>query len=159
MCCCGKPVINGEPGYSWDGKTFSVRKPDPPALADGDSLLFDEPGRCGGMDCHCHHFRLVKARHGYALLVRHGGGDERVSIPNYHPAVKLIPSLVGLDTNARYWMFHLLYSVQRKAASEARDRTTEAWRKAAAEKRIKTRKSRGAVKVWVESSAKPREGE
>lgn len=153
MCCCGKPTINGEPGYSWDGKSFSVRKPDPPELADGDSLLFDEPGRCGGMDSHCHHFRVVAAQFGrFALLVRHGGGNERIDLPGYHPAVKMLPSLAELDTNARYWLLHLLYSVQRQAASEADRRTAMVWRKAAAEKRIKTRKKRGGVEVSIVSA-------
>jgi hypothetical protein len=45
MCCCGKPVINGQEGYSWDGKTFSVRKPFFPELEDGDELIKDLPGR------------------------------------------------------------------------------------------------------------------
>ena len=61
MCCCAKPNVNGEPGYSWDGKSISTRPVDPPMLEDGDVLLFDEPGRCGGMDSHCHHYRLVKS--------------------------------------------------------------------------------------------------
>jgi hypothetical protein len=47
-------------------------------LSEGDELIYDLPGRCGGMDSHCHHLRLVKAQFGgYALLMRHGGGDER----------------------------------------------------------------------------------
>lgn len=25
MCCCAKPNVNGEPGYSWDGKSVSTR--------------------------------------------------------------------------------------------------------------------------------------
>jgi len=25
MCCCAKPNVNGEPGYSWDGKNVSTR--------------------------------------------------------------------------------------------------------------------------------------
>jgi hypothetical protein len=80
MCCCGKPSINGQPNaYSWDGKSYSTRAPNAPDLMEGDELIYDLPGRCGGMDSHCHHLRLVKARFGgYALLVRHGGGDERL---------------------------------------------------------------------------------
>ena len=45
MCCCGKPVINGEMGYKWQPEHSPiVRQPAPPALQDGDALLYDEPG-------------------------------------------------------------------------------------------------------------------
>jgi hypothetical protein len=57
---------------SWDGKNVGTREVDAPALLDGDVLLFDEPGRCGGLDSHCYHYRVVK-RAGLSLLVRHGG--------------------------------------------------------------------------------------
>ncbi len=82
MCCCGQPTINGTPGaYSWDGKTWSTRQPEPPPLQEGDTLLYDEPGRCGGIDHHSHHFRLVRRQYGgHVVLVRHGGGDERFGI-------------------------------------------------------------------------------
>lgn len=72
MCCCAKPNVNGELGYSWDGKNVSTRPVAAPTITDRDTLLFDEPGRCGGMDSHCHHYRLVKDI-GISLLVRHGG--------------------------------------------------------------------------------------
>src|ERR1035437_10739478 len=100
MCCCAKPNINGEPGYSGDGQTINTRQVDPPALSDGDVLLFDEPGRCGGMDSHCHHYRLVKGC-GTELLVRHGGGDDRmrVSLPRGF-------SLDTVDSNTRYWILN-----------------------------------------------------
>jgi hypothetical protein len=42
---CGKPTINGEPGYSWDGKSVYTRPIDAPALREGDELIYDEPGR------------------------------------------------------------------------------------------------------------------
>lgn len=58
MCCCGCPVVNGEPGYKWNPKdTPTVRPVDPPLLNDDDQLLRDEPGRCGGLDSHSHHYR------------------------------------------------------------------------------------------------------
>jgi hypothetical protein len=83
MCCCASPNVNGQPGYSWDGKSVSTQPVNPPALQERDILLFDEPGRCGGMDSHCHHYRVVKDGPWISLL-RHGGGDERMhlSLPN-----------------------------------------------------------------------------
>jgi hypothetical protein len=150
MCCCEKPNINGQPGYSWDGKSSSTRPVNPPALADGEELIHDEPGRCGhGTDSHSHHFRLVKARYGgYSLLVRHGSGDQRVGL-GYRRA---IPDLAAtLDSDARYWLFQALWHTVQDAEVAARAACTAMWRQAAADRRIKTRRlpARGTVKVWI----------
>lgn len=149
MCMCGKPVKNGEPGYSWDGKGSSVRQVDPPELGEGDALLYDEPGRCGGLDSHCHHFRIVMEQGGgFALLVRHGGGDERISLMTL-PGVKL---LAPMSSDGRYWVLQMLYHTQYYQSRTAQEQEARRWHKAAAEGRIKTRKQRGldAVKVWIE---------
>lgn len=149
MCCCGKAVINGEEGYSWDGKSFSIRKPWYPELQEGDDLIRDLPGRCGGVDSHSHDFRLVRRKiTGLDLLVRHGGGEDRVSLHAYG-AEAFIESMSESDC---YWMMRALYDVQRDSARKAQDIEAHRWRKAAASKRIKTRKQRGtdAVKVWIE---------
>ncbi len=153
MCMCGKPTINGEAGYSWDGKSYGRRPPAPPTLSDDDTLLYDEPGRCGGIDAHSHHFCLVKGKYGPAILVQHGGGQERIGLGV--TAKLFIPTLATLDSNARYWFMHTLYSQHREASDQARQIERAMWRQAAAEKRIKTRKVRmGAnfnnVKVWIE---------
>ncbi len=150
MCCCGKPTINGEVGaYSWDGKTFMTYQPSPPSLEDGDTMLCDEPGRCGGLDCHSHHFRLVKGRYGHALLVQHGGGLERIGLGCV--ARLALPSLDTLDSNARYWLLHTLYSLHADAARSSAGARDAFWQRAAAERRIKVKKLRGrnAVKVSV----------
>lgn len=155
MCMCkhatGSNNINGQPGYCWnDAKHISVRPVNPPDLQDGDTLLYDLPGRCGrGTDSHCHHFRIVKAQWGgKALLVRHGGGDERIDLGS-RAGVSILDSLSDED---RYWLCQMLYHTQEHAAREARDKANAMWRKAATEKRIKTRKfpARGYVKVWIE---------
>jgi hypothetical protein len=156
MCCCGKPNVNGTPGaYSWDGKSFSTRQPCPPDLMEGDELLYDEPGRCGGLDCHSHHFTLVKCtRYGtYDVVVRHGGGDERFSLGV--TGRLLVPSFASLDSNGRYWLMHTLYSSRNEVQRATEGTEALRWRTAAAEKRIKTRKlrGRGLVKVWIEPKA------
>ena len=153
MCCCGKPTINGEPGYSWDGKTSSVRRVDPPELKDGDELLYDEPGRCGVLDSHSHHIRLVKGRHrNYALLVRNGSGDHRISLGCVFTVAMKSDALGTMDSNARYWFLLSIHNEARAAASDAVDKESAKWRQAAADKRIKTRKLRGRndIKVWIE---------
>lgn len=147
MCMCGKPTRNGEPGYSWDGKQAGIYPVNPPDLQATDELLYDEPGRCGGLDSHSHHLRVVRGRHSYALLIRHGGGDERIDFGSTRMA---IDALDPLDSNARYWLLLRLYHAQQNAVRAAVDACNAKWRTAAAEKRIKTRKLRTGVKVWVE---------
>ena len=152
MCMCEHPNVNGTPNaYSWNNTNKSTRPVDPPELRDGDELLYDEPGRCGGLDCHSHHFRLVKSGYGgHDVLVRHGGGDERVSV--FNMGKQLISSFAALDSNGRYWMMHALYSTHSHVKQRTADEVRRHWQQAAAEKRIKTRKARGhgTVKVWIE---------
>lgn len=151
MCCCGKPSINGSPnGYSWDGKVFMTYQPNAPVLGEHDTLRYDLPGRCGGMDSHAYHLCVVAVRFGGpALLVRHGGGEERVSLG--HRKV-MLEMLEQMDETARYWFLMEFYHLLTDAARDAVDKTNVRWRTAAAEKRIRTKKLRGrdAVKVWIE---------
>ena len=151
MCCCAKPNINGEFGYSWNGPHVGVYPLNPPALGERDTLLFDEPGRCGGLDCHSHHFRLVK-NCGTVLLVRHGGGDERiyVSLPKGF-------SFDGMDSNTRYFLFHAIYYAHHTGEQEGREATTRKYNSAFVDGRLKKRKlpARGVVKVWIEPKVTP----
>ena len=145
MCCCGKPTINGTPGYRWQPNDKpSTRPVDPPELAEGDMLLADEPGRCGGLDHHSHHYRLVKPRYsgGLVLLVRHGAGDERIPLGAAFPIKE---RLLALDSDARLWLLATLARVYRQGHDEGAQKTRSAWASAAAEKRIKLRRRGGAV--------------
>lgn len=148
MCMCKSPTVNGEPGYSWDGKTIGVRQPDPPAIEPGDELLADDPGRCGGLDSHCHHFRLVKRYGVIMLLVRNGSGDHAYHLGSHRPGIK---PLLEMDSSERYWLLQLFYHTMMGHTRERVEATNNEWRVAAAEKRIKTRKVRNsdAVKVWI----------
>ena len=160
MCRCEKPNVNGTPGaYSWDGRSRTTYQVNPPALRDDDKLIYDEPGRCGGIDCHSHHFRLVEWYASYNLLVRHGAGDERLMFPV--TGGQLLPSLETMDSNTRYWLFHSIYSAYSDGRDRMRDELDAHWRAAAAEGRIRTRKlpKRGSVKVWIDAPAQiPMEG-
>jgi hypothetical protein len=160
MCCCGKPTINGELGYRWNQPDAapSVYPVNPPDLQEGDVLLFDEPGRCGGLDSHSRHFRLVKHECGtVSLLVRHGGGDERIRL---YPHRDLPKILEAIDSTSRYWMLATIHSAHRDGETNGRDGEYAKWQTAAAEKRIRTRKfpARGVVKVWIEAKRERVEG-
>jgi hypothetical protein len=153
MCCCEKPNVNGQLGYRWNNPNESagIYPVNPPELSDGETLVRDEPGRCGGLDSHSHHYRLVSASMGrFYLLVRHGGGDDRVSL--YKPEAE---ALKALDSTACYWVMNAIMHANGDGRREARQTTEATWRKAAAEKRIKTRKVRNStgVKVWIETAA------
>lgn len=162
MCCCDKPTINGKMGYKWNQPNgpASIRPVQAPDIQEGDTILFDEPGRCGrGIDSHCHHYRVVKGRYDeHFLLVRHGGGDER--IPWLCSAKAITDTLHLLDSNGRYWLLNAMYHMQSDSKRKASAATSAIWQKAAVEKRIKTRKMRNSdrVRVWIESAPLPSGG-
>jgi hypothetical protein len=151
MCCCGNPTINGEIGYRWNDPNHppGVHPLNAPELQEHDILLHDEPGRCGGLDSHAYHYRLVRQFSSTYLLVRHGGGDERFRLSCTD---SLLVGLAVMDSTLRYWTFNAIYHARAEARRTARDNEATLWKTAAAEKRIRTRKTRGAntVKVWIE---------
>lgn len=110
----------------------------------------NEPGRCGGQDSHCHHYRIVGTARGLqfpTLLVRHGGGDESIRLSN---GKAVLQALAALDSNGRYWLLNALYHAANDAKRSGRDAERARWHRAAAEKRIKVRKVRGRDAVTVE---------
>lgn len=148
MCCCGKPVVNGQLGYKWNNPNDnpSVYPVNPPSLEDSDQLLRDEPGRCGGLDSHSYHYRLVKSHGSLNLLVRHGGGDERLYLSS--PIESVLAQLGSTDC---YWTMNAIYHAHSTGKRSGSEKTANDWRRAAAEKRIRTRKQRGSdgVRVWI----------
>jgi hypothetical protein len=143
--------------------THPVRETDivrAPPLGEGDVLVYDEPGRCkplvngtGSTDYHSHHFRLVECRRSYALLVRHGAGDERIDLGGRH--TRLGELLAPMDSDARFLMLHALFSAHTDAYRSGRAAERTRWMGAAAERRIRTRKMPGreVVKVWITDRA------
>ncbi len=158
MRFCDKPTRNDEERGYLNPAGVPWRAP---SLQDGDEILFDECGRCapqvngkGQTDYHSYHFRLVRNVSMYSLLVRHGGGDER--IPLGHDHTRIAEILWMLDSDARYLMMHALYGVHRDAKERATAATRREWSQAAVDGRIKKRKKRGQdlVDVWIEPAMK-----
>src|SRR5579872_5634439 len=116
MCCCGQPTINGQLGYRWNNPDAApgIRPIDAPELQEGDTLLYDEPGRCGGLDSHCHHYRVV-SRGGLWLLRRNGSGDHRLHLSSLQT---LKGPLQALDSNGRYWLLSAIYHANSDGLSE-----------------------------------------
>lgn len=145
MCCCATPNVNGTLGYQWQPKDApSIRPVNPPAT--DFTVVYDEPGRCGGQDSHCHHYRVVGTGHSATLLVRHGGGDEQVRLSN---GKGVHAALAALDSNGRYWLLNAIYHASAAGKREGEARESARWRQAAAERRIKVRKVRGQAAVRV----------
>lgn len=150
MCCCEQPTINGQPGYKWQPTDNpSIRPPQPPTIQNEDVLLFDEPGRCGGIDSHSHHYRVVQEYGTLFLLVRHGGGDERIRLSLYKKQPEVF---IHLSSNARYWLLNAIYHAYSDGKRRGDEAATSEWRTAAIEKRIRTRKAKGynSAKAWIE---------
>lgn len=152
MCCCGKPTKNGEPNaYSWDGKAFMTRHPTPPPTLDGDEILIDEPGRCGGLDCHCHHFRVVKNGLAYYLLTQRGGGQTYRTELACSARFGGIAALLSLSSDARFWLLVAIYSTLQTETRKATDTERATWAKAAHDKKIKVNRRGRHHRVWIEA--------
>lgn len=150
MCCCEKPNVNGEMGYKWQpNHAPSIRPVDPPVLFEGEVLLYDLPGRCGGrMDSHCHHYRIAKWLSSVYILAKHGGGEERKRLSTTPALMEMLEKITDTE---RYWLCNALYHAIDDARRQSAENEREWWKRAAAEKRIKTRKIRNrGVRVWVE---------
>jgi hypothetical protein len=151
MCICKRPHVNGENGlYGWmNGSTVqhSTYPPNPPALIEGDEILCDEPGRCGVIDSHAFHFRIVRHHGAEYFLVRHGAGDERIFFNSARYGA--LDLLLAMDSNARYWMLAAIYYTMQRQTRKAVEDTEREWKRAAIEKRIKVRRRRGIAKVEI----------
>ena len=145
MCCCEKPTINGQDGYSWDGKNISRYPAIPPDLKEGDALIFDLPGRCGGLDCHSYHYRVVIHNGSDSLLVCHGAGQERIDY-----LFGLVDSLKMLNNDSRFWICNAIFHASSAAGIKSREEERRYWKSAIAKKRIKTSRKKGNIRIWVE---------
>jgi hypothetical protein len=149
LCACKKPTINGQPGYCWQpSDPETVHPTNAPQIQKDDTLLFDEPGRCGrGIDSHAFHVRLIlRGRRSY-LCVKHFNGQEELDLGGQIEA----QDLLVMSSDARYWLLMSFYRAAAKIARNATQAERTFWRKAIAENRVKKRKVRNSnqVDVWV----------
>lgn len=127
-----------------------------PSLPEESTLIFDEPGRVLNNVCYrSHYLRVFKPVLGeyfgqYMLIVKHGGGVE--SWPMGHTK-QVIDALGILDSDSRYLLLYTLMRAHQESERRTVEKQNVFWRQAAAEKRIKTRKVKGGVKVWIEEKA------
>lgn len=145
MCCCERPNVNGTPGYQWQPEHKpSIRPVSPPALNEYETVLIDAPGRCGGIDSHSHHF-IVTSSHD--LLVKHGGGEERIRISNSKAVLGAIDAAtsIGVAEHNAYWLLHAIYQAHHYGQIKGADTERGIWSQAAIDKRIKLRRRSGCA--------------
>ncbi len=117
-----------------------------PTLGEDDIELFSEHGRVlrrgddkHGIDYRSHWFVLAQSRFGgLSLLVKHGGGQRRVHLG--YEEEHLVDSLKELDSNHRYLMLYMIYSVHATAKQQGIDQTAQKYQKAFLEGRLKKRR-------------------
>jgi hypothetical protein len=149
MCMCPKPYVNGTgPGYRWNNAADPLQSlpTNPPPLPEGPftdaTLLYDLPGRCGGLDCHSHHFRFWIDCNILYLACRHGGGDRAYPLGRHYPkegkANPILAAVESLPTDDdRFWFAHRLFTSVDDASRLSRQNEHEKWRKATIEKRVR----------------------
>ncbi len=123
-----------------------------PSLYAGDSLILDECGRVLGNTCYrSHYFRMVKNGNFNFILVKHGAGEERHQVGYSN---RLGQALVKLDSDARYFMLHTLYTAIKDAKRAASMDTAREYTTAFVEGRLKKRKlpAQHRVRVWIEGA-------
>lgn len=125
-----------------------------PTELEGETVYFSECGRVmNRTDYRSHWFKLVRGKFGFVfLLVKHGGGEERFKL-TYN--TKAAEALATLDSDARYLLLHMFFSVWRNTRSDARKETASKYSMAFVEGRLKKRKKQGRYIVSIEDAETP----
>lgn len=92
---------------------------------------------------------VVKDYNLYYLLVRHGGGQEKIRLST---AIKtMLGALQKMTDVEAFSVLFSIYDAHKRSARESADKTARHWLKAATENRIKRRKVRNQnrIKVWI----------
>lgn len=121
-----------------------------PDILPTDTLLFSECGRIlDKVDYRSHYFRVVKGEYApIALLVKHGGGQERIED---HFLRRILPSLKLLDSDNRYLLMYTVYQAFTEGRREGAKQTTAHFQLAFVEGRLKKRKCKTTTKIWIEA--------
>lgn len=141
-----------------DNYSYRERHLRAPSVEAGEEIIFDEPGRVlsrrdpdrpsDGVCCRSHYFRVTKPEYGaYQLRVKHGGGEESWRLDYDRRTVE---ALAMIDSDSRFRLLWVIMRANQEGEKRGGDFVESTWRRAAAEKRIKTRKVKAGVKVWIE---------
>jgi hypothetical protein len=128
-----------------------------PTIGELDTLVISEHGRViNNTDYRSHWFCIVSEKYGgYALLVKHGGGEERIALGYGYKMKPIIDGMEKLDGDTRYLIMHQLYDVHR----DARLAESGKYQRAFASGQLKKERVRGGTRtqaryrVWIERAA------
>ncbi len=128
-----------------------------PKAREDENVIRSEHGRIAfNIDYRSHWFVLVQgpSKHQYAIMVKHGGGEERIQMPTVN-FKEIAAVIAALPSDEAYLLMHQLYDIHKDAVREARRQTAKEYREAFVEGRLKKRKlpAQGTVKVWIEDPA------
>lgn len=130
---------------NWGAEPWRAPKP-----AEGETVIYSEHGRVLDNTCYrSHWFMLIREAYGgYAVLVRHGAGEERVRIWSK----RIVAALEHVDSDARYYLLHTIFTTWKQGREQGYSAAALEHKQAMAEGRLKCRKVRGRdeVKVWIE---------
>ncbi len=135
--------------------SYKEREHTAPELKEGETLIFDEPGRVlqvweNYRICYrSHYFRVIKlpSSH-YVLRVKHRVVEE-IEIGFGRQCMR---SLELLDSDSRFMLFWGMFAIKYRSAREASAQTAKEYREAFAAGRLKKRKMprRDEYKVWID---------
>lgn len=152
-----EPIRDVE-GLCLDPRNWGAEPERQPVPEEDDTVLYSECGRIlNHVDCRSHSFKLVKNHGQFFVLVRHGGGDERISLGYSYRQIDAI--FAPLESDLRYWLLHSFMDLYHDTKRAAIDQTADKFRKAFVDGRLKKRKlpAQGAVKVWIEPETERRQ--
>lgn len=125
-----------------------------PTVLEGETVLRSECGRIThNIDYRSHWFILIKSAYTeHILLVRHGGGEERIHLPICNANV-LVSAIQSLGSDEAYIVMHQLFDIWQHSKRAGRDEATRRFQNAFIDGRLKKRRfpKQGIVKVWIEN--------
>lgn len=121
-----------------------------PTIQEGDKVIFSEHGRSvNNVDFKSHWLVLVQAQYGgYFLLVKHGGGEERISLGYEHHTASL-KTLELVPEDQRYLILYTIYRAHSNAEDNAITNTATKYKLAFLEKRLKRRRKNNRLYVDI----------
>lgn len=129
-----------------------------------DSRVFNrQPDGNGGTDYRSHRMKLATREGGrtayrsgapLAILVSHGGGHERLDLPNFYDGGAFAAALLAMPEGVQYAALYTMWSAARDVGEKARETTAQEYAAAFVEGRLKkSRVKQGRRTVTIEPPA------
>lgn len=125
-----------------------------PTLGESETEIYSEHGRVLldeklnlNVCYRSHWFVVTKARFGgYHLLVKHGGGQERLNLGSH---ALVIDQWSLMSSDARFLMFWAMFDIKHEAESQMYHKTSNDYAIAFIDGRLKKRRKNGRTRVEI----------